>query len=180
MRDDEDRPRHPKKSTVAPWWAIVVIGAVLVGAVMLAGKGKNGRSDPVEPISKLEQEYQNAIQDETFVKDKKADMTVVQFDTAKPDVPKTIRANIEANHSWDYGYAGTEETHYSFRLTGGIGGVEHVWMHKDTPGAKSLHEMCKDGKKHWVTIRAHRIGPDGTPTSSGSDGILILDVIADK
>ncbi len=147
---------------------VVALGTAFVCAGCLFFGKKVG-----EAVDKAEEERK---QDEAYVAAGKADMTASQFNKVRPTEAKVLRARIDLSNYWNYGYRGHENTHYSFRLDG----FSHAWVGKDTPEGKRLHDLCKDGKEHWVTILVHRVGPDGAPTRPGDDGALIEKLIEEK
>lgn len=173
--DDDDRPRRKPKSGGMPVWGWVLlggggllfVGGGLVCAGMLWVGKKTGEA--------VQEQVQNIEQDLAYVQSKKADMTVKQFKANKPTTQTVIRAKASISSIWSGAFRAAETTHYSFAINGSSSSL--LWVYADKSGiGKKLYEVCKDGKEHWVTVRVHRIGPNGDSVGN-DDSALIVELI---
>jgi len=143
--------------------ALLLLALVVVGC----GKPREEAAAPSQPVKN---------QDEVYIAENKADLTVAQLRATQPKDAVIVRVRIRLASYWNYAYKAATDTHYSFQIRGSASPDESVWIEKASVDGKRLYELCKDAKDHWVTLRIKRVGPNGEPTPPSQQGIAILSV----
>jgi hypothetical protein len=110
------------------------------------------------------------------------DMTFVAWNAQRPENPTSVRGKVLLTNYWNYAYKNCDATHYSFNFTDptNFGRFQSIWAEKDSSDSKKLFEICKDGKPHLMTLKVSWVGPDGAPTKSGNQGVLVVGIDSDR
>lgn len=164
--DDDDRPRRKAKSGGMPVWGWVLLGVggfLFVGGIVVCGGLMWAGRKAVDDMAN-----QNTDSD-------KIELQVDQFVLQAPVDPVTIIAKVRLDDYYNFDYRDAN-LYYSFRARGSRE-VLHAWAIRSSAAGKSLYEVCKDAKEHLVTIKIHRIAPDGTPTARGREGTQVIEFV---
>ena len=164
--DEDPRPRRrtrPQKTSAVPVWVWVLLGVGAVGAVVVCAGllwiGKSGA--------------------DLFSGKKKGDMNMKEFKLQNPTGVVTVRARVSLSNYWNYQYLSSGETHHGLNLSDPTYKI-HAWVSKNSAEGNRIYNLCKDGSEHWMTLKVHRVGPDGTATPSGHEGTAVLEILDDK